>query len=253
MLKQCIVQFYEIQTADEAEIMISLGVDHIGTVLLSEDVWQQDEIKKTIDLIRQSSSKSSLIPLFSSINTLLRCIDFYQPHIIHFCESLFSIDNPTSLIENQIRIKKAFPNIKIMRTIPVGIRGNRHAAYSKSLASEFSPVSDFLLLDTFIDVHEPVQGFVGITGQPCDWHIASEIVTQSTIPVILAGGLSHHNVFDAISVVHPAGVDSCTCTNRCDDQGRPIRFQKDIQKVRQFINEVKRANQMYSHTTNNKS
>ena len=55
------------------------------------------------------------------------------------------------------------------------------------------------------------------------------------IGVILAGGLSPGNVFDALWKVRPAGADSCTHTNRVDGAGHPVRFQKDFDKVRSFV------------------
>jgi phosphoribosylanthranilate isomerase len=88
---------------------------------------------------------------------------------------------------------------------------------------------------------EPVAGFVGITGETCDWEIAAWLVGISPRPVIIAGGLSPENTFDAIARVRPAGVDSCTRTNALDAQGLPIRFRKDIKKVRFLVEEARRA------------
>ena len=51
------------------------------------------------------------------------------------------------------------------------------------------------------------------------------------IPVILAGGLSAENIKEAISIVHPWGVDSLTHTNKFLKDGS---FIKDIEKVREF-------------------
>ncbi|MBU0986084.1 MAG: hypothetical protein KKH68_02430, partial [Proteobacteria bacterium] len=90
---------------------------------------------------------------------------------------------------------------------------------------------------------QPVKGFVGITGQTCDWGMAVKLVESSSIPVILAGGISPENVFDGIITVRPAGVDSCTGTNATDSAGRSIRFTKDFDKVKQFVEAVRRAEQ----------
>ena len=60
-----IVQIYEIQTPDEAERMVALEVDHIGSVVLNEESWKVSSIKETIELIRSTGARSSLIPLFS--------------------------------------------------------------------------------------------------------------------------------------------------------------------------------------------
>ena len=59
--------------------------------------------------------------------------------------------------------------------------------------------------------------------------------------MILAGGLSPENVYDAIVHVAPAGVDSCTCTNTLDRHGNPVRFKKDVARVRCFVDEARRA------------
>ena len=73
--------------------------------------------------------------------------------------------------------------------------------------------------------------------------MARRLVVRSRIPVILAGGIGPQNVAAAIATVRPWGVDSCTGTNRIDDQGRPVRFRKDLEKVAQMVAEARRAAQ----------
>jgi phosphoribosylanthranilate isomerase len=116
------------------------------------------------------------------------------------------------------------------------------------LGKKFEPFSDFVLTDTMpvndnrgAEDSQPVEGFVGITGQTCNWDTAASLVASSRIPVILAGGLSPANVSDGILRVKPAGVDSCTLTNALDENGRPIRFKKDVVKVKQLIDAVREA------------
>jgi phosphoribosylanthranilate isomerase len=88
---------------------------------------------------------------------------------------------------------------------------------------------------------QPVAGYVGITGEICDWDLAGTLVAESLRPVILAGGIGPDNVFDALLRVKPAGIDSCTRTNALDNRGRPIRFKKDMDRVRRLLDEVRRA------------
>ena len=83
-----IVQIYEIQTPEEAERCIELGVDHLGSVLLSKDDWRVKSIKEVIGLTRTTDAKNSLIPLFHDLESLYRVLDFYEPHFIHFCENM---------------------------------------------------------------------------------------------------------------------------------------------------------------------
>jgi phosphoribosylanthranilate isomerase len=108
------------------------------------------------------------------------------------------------------------------------------------IAEKLESVSDLFLTDTWLG-NEPVEGFIGITGKRCDLEIAKKLIIQSRIPVILAGGLSPGNVYEAIIETHPAGADSCTLTNAVDKDSNPIRFKKDFQKIKRFVDEVRRA------------
>jgi len=247
-----IVQLYEIQTPSEAERLIMLGVDHIGSVIVSAEAWKIQSIKDTVRVIDDGGVRSSLIPLFSDTDTVLRALDYYQPDIVHFCDALplqiaeFGVLE--GLVSLQESVKKRFPDINVMRSIPIAQTGMSGRVPTIELAGLFETVSDFFLTDTLLlnsdesEVEEqPVKGFVGITGKTCDWGMAAKLVESSRIPVILAGGVSPDNVFEGIRRTRPAGVDSCTATNAADSEGRSIRFTKDFDKVKRFVEEVRRA------------
>jgi phosphoribosylanthranilate isomerase len=245
-----IIQIYEIQTPAEALTMIELGVDHIGSVIVSETEWKNPVIKETQEAVRSAAAKSSLIPLFNRPDSVLRTLDYYQPDIVHFCEALTDHQDIQSycrqLIDLQQEVKKRFSQIKIMRSIPIARPGLDSSIPTLELSKKFEPYSDFFLTDTLLvnpaanmDDSQPVQGFVGITGQTCNWDTAAGLAASSRIPVILAGGVSPANVSEGIRRVRPAGVDSCTLTNALDENGRPIRFKKDVAKVRRLIEAVK--------------
>ena len=78
-----IIQIYEIQNPSEAAALIELGVDHIGSVLLGEQGWKVPAIQETIELVNSTNAKSSLIPLFNDLDSVLRALDYYRPHIVH--------------------------------------------------------------------------------------------------------------------------------------------------------------------------
>lgn len=242
-----IIQIYEIQTPEEANRCIDLGVDHIGSVLLSGQDWKQPNILEVVKLTRQSRSKSSIIPLFNDFDTLSKVLDYYQPDFIHFCESLVDEcgkeTNLTQYIELQHTIKERFPDVKIIRSVPIPMSGAGRGFPTLSIAEKLEQASDFFLTDTWLG-KEPVEGFIGITGILCDQQIAKELVEWSKIPVILAGGLSPDNVYEALEYIVPAGVDSCTLTNALDNNGIPVRFQKDFERVEKFVNETRRIKNM---------
>jgi len=232
--------------------MAELGVDHIGSVIIDEAEWKIRELEETLNTVRAAGAKSSLIPLFNTPDTVQQMLDYYQPDIVHFCEAL--TDHPDwqgycrQLTALQQEVKIQFPQIEIMRSIPIAESGRNSSIPTIELSRLFEPYSDYFLTDAMLanpagslDDGQPVQGFVGITGQTCNWDTAAELVASSRIPVILAGGVSPANVADGIRQIRPAGVDSCTLTNAQDEDGRPIRFKKDPDKVRQLIEAVRQA------------
>jgi phosphoribosylanthranilate isomerase len=121
--------------------------------------------------------------------------------------------------EAVVTLKTRFPDLQLMRTIPV------IDEQSLLLAQQYDGLVDYLLLDTY----QPGETQVGATGAPHDWDLSRRIVRSVHTPVILAGGLGPQNMADAIRTVGPAGVDSKTHT---DQDGGPC---KDIEKVRAFV------------------
>ncbi len=250
--KSILTQIYEIQTPHAAEKLVDIGVDHIGSVVLDEQQWKNADLRDTVRLVRDSGAKSSLLPLFSPADAVSRVLDYYQPDMIHLCETIGGGAEKRGELDKifaiQAKIRKRFPEIAIMRSVPVGTTGMAEKDQLLEIVARFEPVSDYFLTDTVLPPppgsgsdRQPVPGFVGITGIPCNWDLVSVLVEFTRHPVILAGGISPENVYEAIDRVRPAGVDSCTRTNRDDGRGGFVRFEKDYEKVRRLIEEVRRA------------
>ncbi len=83
--------------------------------------------------------------------------------------------------------------------IPVGSQTevDRHLAASEG---SWPPIAAFLL-DSVKDRR------IGGSGTTCDWEVAGDLVRQTSVPVILAGGLTPDNVGEAIRRVRPYAVD----------------------------------------------
>ena len=247
-LPRMLVQVYEIQSPEEASLMIECGVDHIGGVLLSPTDWKIPALAESLGLIREAGRRSSLIPLFSDPDAVHRVIDHYQPDIIHFCDSLSSgarldVAAVEAALALQLGVRERFPGVGIMRSIPIAPPGFGSLVPSLELGRRLEGATDWFLTDTLLvgGEEQPVEGHVGITGKVCDWEVARDLVNQSGIPVILAGGLSPENVVDGLRFTRPAGADTCTATNLLDERGKAIRFRKDPEKVRRFVEECRRA------------
>jgi phosphoribosylanthranilate isomerase len=239
-----IVQIYEIQTPQEAAKCVDLGVDRIGSVILSEEDWKRPEIREVIHVCETSQTGSSLIPLFHNRDMLYRAMDYYRPHFIHFCESL--TDGPGHIaelhpfIDLQKEFKEKFPEIGVVRSVPAPEEGRGLPFPLSRITEALEPVTDAFLIDTWIG-KEPVEGFIGITGKAADRDLAKGLVSRSAIPVILAGGLSPDNVRHSLVQIMPAGADSCSHTNEVDALGVPVRFRKDFARVERFVQEVRKA------------
>lgn len=78
-----------------------------------------------------------------------------------------------------------------------------------------------------------IEGTYGGTGRRFDWRIAIE--AKQLAPIILAGGLTTENVWDAITQVRPSAIDVCSGI-----EAEPGR--KDLDKLRRFMGIVARAN-----------
>jgi phosphoribosylanthranilate isomerase len=97
-----------------------------------------------------------------------------------------------------------------------------------------APLWDAIILDS-IDTDT---GQRGATGLIHDWSISAKIVQQSSIPVILAGGLTPKNVANAIRTVRPHAVDAHTGLE--DEDGS-----RNLRKIEQFATIAREAFQAY--------
>ena len=246
----CIVQIYEIQTPGEAEAVVALG-RRPGRQrgALGRGLEAARAAGTTIARVRACGARSSLIPLYRDEDAIARTLDYYRPDIVHFCDTLPADGACGQLIEFQFRVKERFPEIAVMRSIPIGPTGHADRVPSLEWARRFEPATDVFLTDTLlVGAGDGGRGRAAGRGV-CRHHrpdlrlgrSPGALVQQSRIPVILAGGISPQNAAEAVARVRPAGVDSCTLTNALDADGRPIRFRKDLQKVKALVEAVRRA------------
>ena len=215
-----LVQIYEVQAPEEAVALARLGVDHIG-VLVGEGAFPREltaDRASAIFAALPPGVKRVALSLSADPAELARVIEQTRPDIIHIgaAVELFSVRDTRAL-------KSAFPDVRIMRAIPIIDEA------SIECANEYRRVADFLLLDS----HDPGDRQIGARGRVHDWTISRRIADEAGLPVILAGGLDADNVATAIAAVRPAGVDSKTKTDRADGDG------KDLDKVRRFVTAAK--------------
>jgi len=108
-MNKLIVQIYEVQTPSEAEKVMAFGVDHIGSVIVSQESWKVPCIRDTVHLVQERDGRSSLIPLFDDLETICFMLDYYQPDIVHFCETIIHENSPGASCKKLVLLQK---NIK---------------------------------------------------------------------------------------------------------------------------------------------
>jgi phosphoribosylanthranilate isomerase len=207
------------QTINEAQAVVALGVDHIGVTPANLGLPGEvdlDTARAIVDAVGDAAISVALT-IESDLDAIATMAQTVCPDILHLC----GLEN--TLLPDAVRVlRERLPNMEIMQAVSVAGPG------ALDVALAYQEVADYLILDT----QAPHIAGIGASGETHDWHISREIVRQVRIPVILAGGLSPENVAQAVSVVQPWGVDSLTHTNRPLPGGG---FCKDLERIRQFV------------------
>jgi len=85
-----------------------------------------------------------------------------------------------------------------------------------------------------LDSRDPTTDRVGGTGIVHDWSVSARIVSASSVPIILAGGLTPENVATAIATVRPWGVDVNSGVETREGA-------KSEERIRRFVMAVRNA------------
>jgi len=212
------IQIAGVKSLQEAELLISIGVEFIGFPLrlpINKEDTTEIEAKEIIAQIR-NKCHPILITYLGKANDLIEFADFLNVEIIQL---------HGKILLNEIQILREKKNLKLIKSLIV--RGNNFTELVSEI-EEYSPFVDAFITDTFN--HET--GASGATGKVHDWEISRKLVEISKKPIVLAGGLNHKNVKSAILTVKPAGVDSHTGVE--DFEGNKSEF-----LVKEFLQQAK--------------
>jgi phosphoribosylanthranilate isomerase len=220
-----IVQIYTTQTPQEGLDLAECGVDQIGVTPAKRGLPGEISLELAASIFATIGDRAVKVALSveEDINQIVDMVTVVKPDILHLCGDINKV-TPAQVA----KIRLLLPDMPIMQAIPVTSQA------ALQIARDFEPVSDYFILDSYSDQI----GGIGAAGFTHDWSVSRAIVQQSSIPVILAGGLTADNVAEAIQAVKPWGVDSLTHTNLPLAGGG---FKKDIEKVRRFVTNAKAA------------
>lgn len=178
---------------------------------------------------RQKASFFSPMDRFCEIVLVTHELNVHN--IMHLAEfiGVTTVQIVSNISCDDIRlIQKNLPYIKIIKSIPV-IDFSSCARHVK----KYMHIADAIELDTF----DIATNKFGGTGKTHNWSISQRIVQEygREVPIILAGGLDHENVEEAIQTVKPFGVD--VSSGIMDKKNGGIQFEK----VDTFMTKVKKC------------
>jgi phosphoribosylanthranilate isomerase len=211
------IQIAGIIDQTEAELFIDCGVKYLGFPLRLT-VNKEDLPEENAEQIIKSlppQCRGILITYLSDAEEISAFCNKLGTNIVQLHGRISTAE--------LIKLRTIMPEANIIKSLVVK-ENNLHI-----LEQNITVMQEHV--DAFItDTYDPVTGASGATGKIHDWSVSRRLVELSPKPVILAGGLTANNVYEAIVNVRPAGVDSHTGVEGTD--GR-----KDPNLVKQFIEE----------------
>lgn len=189
-----VVQVAGIRDVHEAELLVESGVQYIGLPLRL--VHRPDHLSVD-DAVKAVAELSDRAHFF--LQTYLESADDILDLIQKLNVNIVQLHGELTFDELQ-RLRANAPDMEIIKSLVV--RGDNLKELLEEMAHT-SPVVNAFITDTY----DPTTGAIGRTGRAHDWTVSRKIVAYSSLPVILAGGLTADNVREAIEAVDPAGVD----------------------------------------------
>ena len=190
------VQVAGVSSLEEALFCRDVGVQALGfTLELPSGIHDGLTNERARDIIAHlpRDIMPVLITYLDTATTAARLVEFLQVPTIQFHGEITD--------EQVLLFREHCPAVRTIGRITV--TGRSALEYTSRFRP---PLWDAVILDSV----DPVSGAVGATGLTHDWTLSAQIVSHSSVPVILAGGLNHENVEEAITVVHPHGADAHT-------------------------------------------
>lgn len=214
------IQVAGVKSLSEAEMLARCGINFAGFPLVldfhNEDL-NKEEVKNLTHKLPENI-KPVLITYLNKSSDIIELAYFTGINIIQVHGDI-NRDELEKLLQRK--------NFTIIKSLIVK-QGN-----TGELLSNLKEMENFV--HAFItDTYDETTGAKGATGKLHDHSISKTLVAQTKKPVILAGGLTPENVFDAIIKVKPAGVD---CHTGVENKNG---FKNRV-KVCKFLSEANRA------------
>ncbi|MGX9366436.1 phosphoribosylanthranilate isomerase [Desulfoplanes sp. PS50] len=195
--KEYMIQIAGVHTLEEAMVLAHAGVTHIGFPLCL-DVHKEDMDAPATRSVIAHLPKNVIPVLITYLQTAAEIIALSGYLKVGFVQLHGRVSR-----KEVIALRSLKPDLSIIKSL---IIGDRSLSEMCDLVHAYAPFVDAFLTDTY----DFSTGATGATGRVHDWNISRKIVEISSLPVILAGGLTPENVRLGIDFVRPHGVDAHT-------------------------------------------
>lgn len=202
---------------------VRLGADAVGFITeVPVDTKRKISLDKASELIKEVPIfvDSVLVIMPNSAIHAIQMIEIAKPNIVQIHNDLE--------FKEMCFLRKSI-DIPIIQkfSIPyMSNNNNNNNNISDKLIKLIKVYTESNLIDSIL-LDSKIKDMVGGTGITHDWKISKEIQEEITVPTILAGGINHRNVKDAIEFVKPFAVDVAS--------GIETNGKKDGEKILKFI------------------
>ena len=209
---------------DEMEQLFKIGATHVAWGVDPREAAELDLSRQIVIQAQQAGVDTVVLVYEPSIAAIERVARDAAPGFMlvaaeHVGHGIDEADLPGLA-------RRLAPRTALMLSVPVRVAGSHAAMDSVGVAIRYQEFAGCLILDTCLDPETRAQ--CGCTGRTNDWDVCARIVREVRCPVMLAGGLSPHNVAEAVFKVRPWGVDACSSLERPD-------WSKDLDACISFV------------------
>ena len=220
----CRIKICGITSIHDATLAANAGADYAGVLVDVNSSERSLPAIKAKEISNACPIPTVLLLYNRSTKDIQDAVIQIQPYAVQLLgqESPHQVEELRNVVDCQLW-KSVY--------LPAGKPENVNMSAIREQMSAYSDAgADFLLFDSVdISVNPPRYGG---TGKICDWHVAAELISESSLPVFFAGGIRPDNVKAAIETIQPDGIDLCSGV----EASKGI---KDQQKLEELIAQVR--------------
>lgn len=207
---------------EDVTFVASLAPEYMGFVVNCPNSIRSNNKEQLSLLVENLKVPYVFLFVNQAVETIVEICKNHKP----FAVQLHGDETPRFILE----LKNKLPNIQIWKAIHLPKEENNKFVFSylDSLQGFVEAGCNLFVLDS------ATKNSYGGTGITCDWDLASKIIAESKMPILLAGGLNPSNVKEAIEKVKPFGVDVSSGVEI-------IKGKKDKELIKSFINSIRAA------------